>query len=373
MKQVRRGLHPSNGRPAAQGPCPSLPVWVGLFASLLLTVGGIWDVSWHRTSGRESFWSPPHLVLYGGVIAMGLVCIGVTLGATFGLKRDAHGDPAWVELWGLRAPLGFALAGFGVLGVLLSAPFDEWWHRMFGIDVTIWSPPHLCAIAAAALIRVGLIIALIQEKHLAGQGNAPWPPELSWRGTTLTDWVVLLLLSLFLGNLTFMLGEYEYLAESRDPFLYPILASLLVPVALVAGIRVVGRVGAATVMVLMLMARRELISAALLATDFIPPSPSPLYLVPGLALDGWFWLVRRSGESAWKNVAAGILFAWIFIGAEYGYTAYLTGVPWSVRPLVLSEPLACLAGAMSALAGEYVARWLLVPRSLASEKREVRR
>jgi hypothetical protein len=45
-------------------------------------------------------------------------------------------DPTLVELWGLRAPRGFVLAGCGVLGCVLAAPFDEWWHRLFGAPIT---------------------------------------------------------------------------------------------------------------------------------------------------------------------------------------------------------------------------------------------
>jgi hypothetical protein len=280
--------------------------------------------------------------------------------------RGALRDPRSVDLWGLRAPLGFVLAGFGVLGVLGSAPFDEWWHRMFGIDVTVWSPPHLFAIAATAVIRVGLIVAVVHERHPAANGAVPWQPKLSWRGTTVADWVLLLLFSLLLGNLTFALGEYDYLDASRDPFLYPILASLAAPVALVAAVRTLGRVGTATLIALLLMLRRELASPLLLMTGFVPPSSAPLYLVPAIIVDLWFWLVRRTDESAWKSVAAGILFAWIFIGTEYGYTAYLTGIVWSMRPLALSEPLACIAGAVSAFAGHHFARWLRVPHPSAT-------
>lgn len=35
---------------------------------LLFLIGGTWDVSWHIVAGRETFWSPPHLVLYAGIL-----------------------------------------------------------------------------------------------------------------------------------------------------------------------------------------------------------------------------------------------------------------------------------------------------------------
>jgi len=339
--------------------CPSLPIWLGVFASLLLTVGGVWDISWHRTLGRDTFWSPPHLFIYGGIAVLGLTCVAVVARATVARPRSPYEGVTLVKLWGLQAPLGFTIAGFAVLSGLLSAPFDEWWHRMFGLDVTVWSPPHLFAIAAAAAMRLGLIVALVEEMHVAGQPSPSGRLEASWRRTTVAEWVLLLLLSFLLGNLTFALGEYDYLAASRDAVAYPMLASLAVPVVLVAGVQRVSRVGAATVIVLLLMLRRELMGAVLIATDFVPPAPAPLFLVPAMMLDGWFWLRRNQPEGPWRCVMAGVLFGGIFVATEYVFTGYLTGRFWPLQLLALSGPLAAVMGGLSAWAGARLGQWWL--------------
>jgi hypothetical protein len=91
-------------------------------------------------------------------------------------------DSMMVKLWGLRAPRGFALAGVGALGAVLSAPFDEAWHRLFGIDVTVWSPPHLFAIGAAGAMRLGLLVALVEQMALTGHTIPRVRLCLSWRG-----------------------------------------------------------------------------------------------------------------------------------------------------------------------------------------------
>ena len=347
-------------KPALHRRWPSLPIWLGVFASLLLVVGGIWDISWHRTLGRDTFWSPPHVFIYGGIGVFGLVSLAVVARATAARHRNADGA-ALVELWGLRAPRGFAIAGLGVLSGLLSAPFDEWWHRMFGLDVTVWSPPHLLAIAAAAAMRLGLVVALVDEVHGAGSLHPGGRLEASWHGTTVAEWVLLLSLSILLGNLTFALGEYDYLAASRDPVIYPTLASLAAPVVLVAGVQTVRRVGAATVIVLLLMVRRELMSAVLITTDFVPPAPAPLYLVPAMALDGWLWLRRDAPVSAWRWIMAGMLFGGLFVATEYAFTGYLTGRFWASQPLALSLPLSGVAASLSAWGGERLSRWWLTP------------
>ena len=42
--------------------------------SAVFLLGGYWDVSWHIIIGRDTFWSPPHLVLYAGIIAILAAC-----------------------------------------------------------------------------------------------------------------------------------------------------------------------------------------------------------------------------------------------------------------------------------------------------------
>ena len=46
-------------------------------ASLFGVAGGTWDAAWHVTLLRETFWTPPHLLLYGGT---GLALLGAGAG-----------------------------------------------------------------------------------------------------------------------------------------------------------------------------------------------------------------------------------------------------------------------------------------------------
>src|SRR6266576_3172273 len=42
-----------------------------LLAATSTVVGVIWDISWHRTIGRDTFWTPAHMAIYlGGVLAL---------------------------------------------------------------------------------------------------------------------------------------------------------------------------------------------------------------------------------------------------------------------------------------------------------------
>ena len=44
---------------------------------------------------------------------------------------------------GFAGTRGFHLAAWGIGLTVLAAPIDDLWHRLFGIDVTLWTLPYL--------------------------------------------------------------------------------------------------------------------------------------------------------------------------------------------------------------------------------------
>src|SRR5438067_12980701 len=111
------------------------PLAAALVALAVGVFGLHWDVSWHRTIGRDTFWSSPHLFLYAAVMLQGLTALWATAWTTSGQRRLPGPE---LRLLGLRAPVGYALLGIGALVVIGSAPFDDLWHRLNGRDVDIW-------------------------------------------------------------------------------------------------------------------------------------------------------------------------------------------------------------------------------------------
>ena len=109
-------------------------------------LGLAWDRQWHDLIGRDSFWIPPHIMMYSGIGGAGLVALAVVLVDTLRYFQQAPGVDDRSTLTVLRffhAPFGYVMLGFGALIDLLAAPFDNWWHSLYGIDVTLWSPFHL--------------------------------------------------------------------------------------------------------------------------------------------------------------------------------------------------------------------------------------
>src|SRR5215207_2782842 len=82
--------------------------------ALLGAFGNAWDLFWHIVIGRDSFWIPPHTMMYTAVALSGLIALAVVLGDTL---RRADGLSAML---GFRAPLGFFILGVGVLQMLLN-------------------------------------------------------------------------------------------------------------------------------------------------------------------------------------------------------------------------------------------------------------
>ena len=113
-------------------------LWCALLSSTSVALGAHWDIAWHRSIGRDTFWSPPHLMIYAAAVLAALASGSQILKATF-TRGEA---PGTVRVLGFRGPLGAFIAAWGGITMLTSAPFDDWWHNAYGLDVEILSPPH---------------------------------------------------------------------------------------------------------------------------------------------------------------------------------------------------------------------------------------
>jgi hypothetical protein len=143
-------------------------LWCAALAVTSAYVGGYWDISWHRSIGRDTFWSAPHMAIYACGILAGISSAYMIFSTTFG-KNEALKD-ASVRIWGLRGPIGAFICAWGGVAMLASAPFDDWWHNAYGLDVRIISPPHMVLAAGFFGIEFGtvmLMLAFMNRAHAA--------------------------------------------------------------------------------------------------------------------------------------------------------------------------------------------------------------
>ena len=134
--------------------------WALLAAKLVGGFGVGWDIRWHLVIGRDSFWIAPHLMTYAAVVVAAAISLGVLVVETWQARRGTA-PPGVVAIAALSGTRGFHLAWWGMAIVILAAPVDDLWHRLFGLDVTLWSPPHLLGLAGSQVSNLGgLLIAL---------------------------------------------------------------------------------------------------------------------------------------------------------------------------------------------------------------------
>jgi hypothetical protein len=285
--------------------------------------GLLWDVAWHRTVGRDSFLSPPHVLMYAGVAVNGLVS-------------------AWAVLVGRRrqgAPAGFVLSGAGFLLALAGAALDEWWHVNVGKDVNLWSPPHLVGLAGTVLIAVGLVFALAAQTRYA--------LEPRWR----TPRVVLVFCFADLVHKAMVaLDHYTLDAWGRTPDFYPFLLALCLPAILVMAVRALGA-GAATATAVAFSVEHVAVLGVLLAFGMRIPTFTPIPILPAIVLDLVLVAFTLRRASALAPVVSGVAFALALYLQEGAWMAWVVERPWAFGRIAVAAPGVLLAAAGSAWVG----------------------
>jgi hypothetical protein len=193
-----------------------------LLASKVITGWGVqWDIQWHVLIGRDSFWIAPHLMTYAGVSAAVFLSFGMLFWETW----RGTGD---VRVLGLSGSRGFQLAAWGMAVTILAAPIDDMWHRLFGIDVTLWSPPHLMGILGA-VINAWACLTITNELYPAGSRARLAAMILT--GATLYGSLHLVVDPSF--RIAYLYGGVRF-------YTFAILAAVLLPLALVPATRLSG-------------------------------------------------------------------------------------------------------------------------------------
>jgi hypothetical protein len=135
-------------------------IYAVVFASFCITVGLIWDISWHMSIGRDGLFSPPHLATYLGAVTSGLFSGYYVLRLTFAGRKEEKQQSInfWKVFYG---SLGALFCIWGAFTMITSAPFDDWWHNTFGLDVQILSPPHTVLLLGMITIQFGAMVSVM--------------------------------------------------------------------------------------------------------------------------------------------------------------------------------------------------------------------
>jgi hypothetical protein len=143
-------------------------VWCSVAAVTFAMVGVHWDISWHRSIGRDTFWTPAHIAIHLCGVLAGISCGYLVLNTTFSPRSLLRECSVWI--WGFRGPLGAFIAAWGGIAMITSAPFDNWWHDAYGLDVKIISPPHMVLAMGILAVHLGGLILILGQMNRATGG-----------------------------------------------------------------------------------------------------------------------------------------------------------------------------------------------------------
>ena len=300
-------------------------LWCAALAVTSAYVGGYWDISWHRSIGRDTFWSAPHIAIYACGVLAGLSSAYLIFMATFAPANDAAElRGTGVRIWGLSGPIGAFISAWGGVAMLVSAPFDDWWHAAYGLDVKIISPPHMVLAAGFFGIEFGTIMLLLAFMNRASDQLRT---RLQW-------------LFLYVGGTTVcesLLLKLEYISRSQmHSALFYIVVAIGTPAILVA-LAVASRQRWACTIMAMVYTLFNLAFLWILplfpaepklgpvyhpVTHFIPWEFPLLVIVPAVVVDlilqrtdGWRPLVR--------GLAAGMSFLAVLLAVQWPFANFL--------------------------------------------------
>jgi hypothetical protein len=289
-------------------------------AAICVMVGAYWDISWHMSIGRDTFWTPAHLMIQAGGLIAGLTSGYVALRTTFG--GDPAARAASVTFWGCRAPLGAWVCIWGCLAMVTSAPFDNWWHNAYGLDVKIISPPHVILMLGVGAIGVGALLLSLAWQNREGEHQRT------------AMWLFVIVGALLLMDRSIMLTEYSIKNMQHSGLFYR--ASMLAyPMAIVMMTRASKLKWAGTLTAGIFMA---IMLVLMWVIELFPATPKlgPIYqpithmvalsfpvlvIVPAIGVDVVMQRVRA--RPALLAAILSVVFLALFMAAQWPFASFL--------------------------------------------------
>jgi hypothetical protein len=333
LSEARDPLSSADGRRPGVAPIAGEErawlAYVVVLAAVCVMIGVYWDISWHMSIGRDSFWTPAHLLIQAGGLLAGISSGIVALRSTFRPRPADVGTS--VRLWGFRAPLGAWVCIWGCLAMLASAPFDDWWHNAYGLDVRIVSPPHtVLAMGIYGICQGALILALANQNRAGDDRRARFTMLYLVAG------------GLMVMNFAIFLSEYSFRFLQHGAVFYR-MSAIFYPFALVALARGARHRWPATIAASVYMG---IMLALMWIVQLFPATPmlGPIYqpithfvgmawplwlIVPAAAID----LIRQRVGGRFPPIVEALI-----IGAAFSLAFLAAQWPWS--SFMVHSPLA---------------------------------
>lgn len=302
-------------------------IYASVFASFCIATGLLWDISWHMTVGRDGLLSPPHILIYLGAVISGVFSGVKVLKNSFWGSKDEKA--ANIKFWGIfHGSLGAMFCIWGAFAMLTSAPFDDWWHNTYGLDVKILSPPHALLGLGMIMIQFGAMISVISTQNRM-------KANMDEKTKTHLQWLFALSSGFLLVMVYTLTSEYFYPNAMHQVFPYQVAAIVfplfIVSVAYASPFKFAATkmsaiymiTMAAMVWILPLFKAEPLLSPVLNHIDRFQPYHFPMILIlPALAID--IVIMKYKAQNKWiLAIILSIAFLLVFIPTQWYFSEFL--------------------------------------------------
>ena len=157
--------------------------WAWVAAFLLKLIGATADVSWHFQHLRETLAIPHVINGIGFFLAAGLLAYQM-------VYRKYSDVVAIRTVW------------VGLATFLVAAPLDELYHRIYGLDLTAWSPTHALLYIGTFLMIAGTAAGFLKSPEATANPHRAF-------------WLSLIICLFLMEDVLFPLGQQEYGSVAR--------------------------------------------------------------------------------------------------------------------------------------------------------------
>lgn len=308
----------------------------GLLVLLVAAMGLYWDVAWHIDLGRDKLLlNPSHVMI---LLGLGGLMFAAGIATAFATNDGAN---VGVKYRGLTIPWSaIALFALGAGGIA-SFPFDELWHRAYGLDVTLWSPTHLQLLFGGGLATIPIWMMFAEARRDANPTSTGRFIQIMAAGSCLT-------------GMTIFTGEFDFRVPQFQMVYYPILVMIGAGFTLVWARLALGRFGAFKTTLFYLGVRGFLYLIVTVALNHTF-AHFPTYLVPALLVEGAALMVGTRNRVRFALVS-GVLIGTIGLAAELAWMPLSGWFPVSPALIPKAFALGVPAAIAAALVGARMGR-----------------
>lgn len=335
-----------------------LPSWAALplallTASLLCAVFGLyWDISLHLNNGRDPgpLANPSHYFILIGLLG----CFSAGVFALTMPKPGTKPSPWAVRLAeGWYAPVGGILIAISSAFGLIGFPLDDFWHRMFGQDVTLWGPTHLLMLSGAGLCLIGASVLLTEgglaSDRVRGDRNLTARERFVSKGRrAMAGGGLLAALCIYQGEFDFGIAQFQLV-------FHPLMVMVAAGVALTYARMTAGKGGAILATLFFLLVRGAL--TVIVHNGFDKPlAHFPIFLGCALAVElvGLLMAGQIAKKPIQFGLASGAAIGTLGLATEWAWSNIWMIYPWT-KPLL---PEGVIVGFVAAVAGGLIGAWM---------------